>query len=152
MLTSSPSMKPFAKSLSAHDHLQSDLAVRTCHTLEDAHKWAKHAVSKANAYAKINRAVSPISSLQGEFSMSTSCSGVDTPVFATVVFLHAVNEARSGQAPVVLRNVFAVEKSQQCREELLWSPHAPMHLFANQLDFLSDDTVRACCQSCSGVA
>jgi len=71
----------------------------------------------------------PLAYLSGKvITISTSCSGIDTPIFALKVL--------ASQLGFKIDNVFAVENDGPCREELLVSGLKPRYLFDNLLSWI----------------
>ena len=79
--------------------------------------------------------------LKGNSTFSTSCTGIDTPIIAAEIAAAAI--ARRRKAPLgstSITNLWGCEISKQCRAELLAAENGPCCLFADQTNFLSDDT------------
>ena len=71
-------------------------------------------------------------------TISTSYSGVDTPMIATLQLAWAANSELGCPHDVWTsspKNLFAVELAVKCREELATSPHPPQHIFRDLTEF-----------------
>ena len=84
---------------------------------------------------------SPLEEMAGkELSLSTTCTGIDTPVFASLLWSHGLKTV-VGQS-MRIRNVHACEKDLQCVEEILHGPLPPDCCFDNMLHWLFPQQVR----------
>ena len=119
-------------------YLRSMVRPRVVRNLAEANSWAKHAVADCQSLTECWRALgwSPIEELQGgKLDLSTTCTGIDTPVYASLLFSNAI-ETTVGRG-IALRNVHACERDLQCIEELLHGPLPPECVFDNMLNWLS---------------
>ena len=114
-------------------------------TIQRANAWAKDAVTKVDALKdwETEFGWSPLSLMRGmEFRMSTACTGIDTPIFATNLFAAAIEHAHGPGSSFRVTNVHGCEKNGSCQEEVLWGPHPPRCLFDNMLGWLTAETLQ----------
>ena len=119
-----------------------------CRSVDDSFRWAHHGLARA---ARSAAGVDAVADLVADRVVYTSsaCSGVaqDTVADASTTsaasaFLQA--NAPPGRRPISFVALYAIDKSEQCIEELLAGPSPPQHVFKDLLSFLPNHLRKPC--------
>ena len=118
---------------------------RECKTVYESMAWATHALEDLQTkFTHLSTEWSSI--LRGQtFSVSTSCTGIDTCIVAAKIASTAI--ASTFKWPrtdkLAVKNVWGCEWSRSCQEELLAQEDGPGCLFGDVLSFLKPSVVEA---------
>ena len=72
-----------------------------------------------------------------ELSISTSCSGIDTPIFSAHTWVNNFGTILGHQHAPKVVYLYGIERDLKCCEEILWGRAPPLHLYKCQQSFIS---------------